>query len=97
MDTKRCCNIDKIWYILVGACVTTLYFATVGLLSAAIVNIVEVVVIILGFSLATLYVISYVGEWSGLTTSVVTANVQLTHYQRIEIDPPLADNPSEEQ
>ncbi|HOJ82805.1 MAG TPA: sodium:solute symporter family protein [Acetomicrobium flavidum] len=63
-------NIDKVWGILIGACVTTLYFAAGGLLSAAIVNIVEVVVILLGFALATPFVISYVGGWSGLAASV---------------------------
>ncbi|HCA41229.1 MAG TPA: sodium:solute symporter [Aminobacterium sp.] len=65
-------NIDKIWGILIGACVTTLYFAAGGLLSAAIVNIVELAVIILGFSLAAPYVLSYVGGWSGLTTTITS-------------------------
>ncbi len=56
--------------VIVGALVTTLYFAAGGLLSAAIVNIVEVVVILAGFLVALPYVYSFVGGWGGLIAKV---------------------------
>lgn len=52
--------------VITGAVVTTLYFATGGLLSAAAVNLVEVAVIIAGFFVAVPYAASFVGGWDGL-------------------------------
>ena len=56
--------------VIVGAVVTTLYFAAGGLLSAAIVNIVEVAVILAGFVVALPFIYSFVGGWSGLVAKV---------------------------
>ncbi len=56
--------------VIVGALVTTLYFAAGGLLSAAIVNIVEVVVIFAGFIIAIPYIYSFVGGWGGIAAKI---------------------------
>lgn len=56
--------------VIAGALVTTLYFAAGGLLSAAIVNIVEVAVIFAGFLIAMPYVWSFAGGWGGLVEKV---------------------------
>ncbi|MDR3230508.1 MAG: sodium:solute symporter family protein [Synergistaceae bacterium] len=56
--------------VIVGAVVTTLYFMAGGLLSAAIVNLVEVVVILAGFLVALPCVWSFMGGWSGLVEKV---------------------------
>ncbi|NLL36758.1 MAG: sodium:solute symporter family protein, partial [Fretibacterium sp.] len=63
-------DIPKEVGVIVGALVTTLYFAAGGLLSAAIVNIVEVAVILAGFVIAVPFIYSHVGGWSGLTAKV---------------------------
>ncbi|MDR2175574.1 MAG: sodium:solute symporter family protein [Synergistaceae bacterium] len=52
--------------VVAGAVVTTLYFAAGGLLSAAIVNLVELAVIMAGFLAALPYIHSFVGGWAGL-------------------------------
>lgn len=67
-------GVPKVTGVIVGALVTTLYFAAGGLLSAAIVNIVEVVVILAGFLIALPFVYSSVGGWGGLVERV-TANL----------------------
>ena len=63
-------GIDKIYGIIIGAVVVTLYFSAGGLRSAAIVNIVELVVILLGFLVATPFALSYVGGFSGLQSTI---------------------------
>ena len=52
--------------VVAGAVVTTLYFAAGGLLSAAIVNIVEVAVILAGFVVALPFIWSFAGGWEGI-------------------------------
>ncbi|MDR1731475.1 MAG: sodium:solute symporter family protein [Synergistaceae bacterium] len=56
--------------VVAGAFVTTLYFAAGGLLSAAVVNVVEVGVILAGFLVALPFVWSFVGGWEGLVGKV---------------------------
>lgn len=63
-------GVPKVTGVIVGAIVTTLYFAAGGLLSAAIVNIVELVVILAGFLIALPYIYSFVGGWSGLQAQI---------------------------
>lgn len=62
--------------VIVGAAVTTLYFAAGGLLSAAIVNIVEVAVIMAGFLISLPYIYSFAGGWNGLVANI-SANPQM--------------------
>ena len=63
-------GIDKIYGIIIGAVVVTLYFSAGGLRSAAIVNIVEPVVILVGFLVAAPFALSYVGGFSGLQSTI---------------------------
>ncbi len=63
-------NVPKAQGVIAGAVVTTLYFAAGGLLSSAIVNIVEVAVILAGFVIACPYVLSYSGGFEGIQQSV---------------------------
>lgn len=56
--------------VVAGAVVTTLYFAAGGLFSAAVVNLVEVAVILAGFAAALPFIWSFVGGWEGLTAKV---------------------------
>lgn len=59
-------GIEKIYGTLIGAVVVVLYFGAGGLRSAAIVNIIELVVIVLGFVIAAPYALSYVGGFEGM-------------------------------
>lgn len=63
-------DIDKLWGIIIGAVVVTVYFSAGGLLSASIVNIVELIVIISGFILAAPYALAHVGGFAGLHSSI---------------------------
>jgi SSS family solute:Na+ symporter len=63
-------GIDKLYGIIIGAIVVTVYFSAGGIRSAAIVNIIEVAVILAGFIIATPYALSYVGGFSGLSAAV---------------------------
>ena len=63
-------GIDKFYGIIIGAVVVTIYFSAGGIRSAAIVNIIEVAVILGGFIIATPYALSYVGGLSGLQAAV---------------------------
>ena len=67
-------GIEKPIGIIIGALVVTLYFTAGGVLSAAIVNIVELAVIFAGFCLAAPYALSYLGGWAGME-ALVTANL----------------------
>ena len=67
-------GIDKPLGTIIGAIVVTLYFTAGGVLSAAVVNIVEVVVIFAGFCLAAPYALGAVGGWSGME-AMVAANM----------------------
>jgi len=67
-------GIEKPIGTMIGAAVVTLYFTAGGVLSAAVVNIVEMVVIFAGFCLAAPYALSAVGGWSGLE-AMVAANM----------------------
>ena len=63
-------NVPKTQGVIAGAVVTTLYFAAGGLLSSAIVNIIEVAVILAGFVIACPYVLGYSGGIEGIRASV---------------------------
>ena len=65
-------GIPKAQGVIIGAVVTTLYFAAGGLLSSAVVNIVEVAVILAGFVVAVPYVMSYAGGFDGVKSAVST-------------------------
>lgn len=56
--------------ILIGAVVVVLYFGAGGLLSAAYVNIIQVIVKFFGFAIALPLVLQAVGGWSGLETAI---------------------------
>ena len=66
-------GLDKIWGIIMGSVVVTLYFSAGGLLSATIVNLVEIAVIFAGFLIAAPYTLAYVGGWDNLY-AMVAAN-----------------------
>jgi SSS family solute:Na+ symporter len=61
---------SKVTGILLGALVVVLYFGAGGLLSAAVVNIIQICVKFVGFVLAVPFALSYVGGWQGLTQKV---------------------------
>ena len=63
-------GIPKAQGVIIGAVVTTLYFAAGGLLSSAVVNIVEVAVILAGFVVAVPYVLGYAGGIGGIKSAV---------------------------
>ena len=63
-------DVPKVQGVIAGAVVTTLYFAAGGLLSSAVVNIVEVAVILAGFIIACPYVLSYSGGFEGIRDAV---------------------------
>lgn len=63
-------NVPKTEGVIAGAIVTTLYFAAGGLLSSAIVNIIEVAVILIGFIVALPYVWNYAGGLEGIHMNV---------------------------
>ena len=68
-------EIPKIYGVIIGAVVTTLYFAAGGLLSSAFVNILEVAVILIGFVIALPFVWNFSG---GLEN--IKANIPDTKY-----------------
>lgn len=72
-------GIDKIYGIIIGAVVVTLYFSAGGLRSAAIVNILELAVILLGFVVATPFALSYVGGFSGLQSTIAQNMNNVAH------------------
>jgi SSS family solute:Na+ symporter len=61
---------SKLIGVLIGAIVVVLYFGVGGLLSAAYVNIIEIIVKFCGFLLAVPFALSFVGGWEGLHTLV---------------------------
>ncbi|MGI6093332.1 MAG: sodium:solute symporter family protein, partial [Negativicutes bacterium] len=61
---------DKSTGILLAALVVVLYFGAGGLLSAAFVNIIQIIVKFFGFLLAVPFVLSYVGGWEGLNSMI---------------------------
>jgi SSS family solute:Na+ symporter len=63
-------GIDKLYGIIIGAVVVTVYFSAGGLRSAAVVNILELAVILIGFIVATPYALSYVGGWGNLQVTI---------------------------
>lgn len=54
--------------VLIGAIVVILYFGAGGLLSAAFVNIIQIIVKFVGFLLAVPFALQYIGGWNGLST-----------------------------
>lgn len=63
-------GVPKTEGVIAGALVTTLYFAAGGLLSSAIVNIIEVAVILAGFVISLPFVLSYTGGFEAIRSSV---------------------------
>ncbi|MBR1486961.1 MAG: sodium:solute symporter family protein, partial [Synergistaceae bacterium] len=63
-------GIPKIYGVITGAVVTTLYFAAGGLLSGAFVNIIEVAVILAGFVVALPFVWNFSGGLEGIKAHV---------------------------
>ncbi|MBQ7151970.1 MAG: sodium:solute symporter family protein [Synergistaceae bacterium] len=63
-------QVPKAQGVIIGAIVTTLYFAAGGLLSSAIVNILEVAVILLGFIIALPFVWNFSGGLEGIQAKV---------------------------
>lgn len=66
-------DIPKTEGVIIGAVVTTLYFAAGGLLSSAVVNIIEVAVILAGFVVALPYVWNFTGGLDGIRAHVNNA------------------------
>lgn len=66
-------DVPKTQGVIAGALVTTLYFAAGGLLSSAIVNIIEVAVILVGFIIACPYVWNFSGGIEGITAKINNA------------------------
>lgn len=56
--------------VLIGAVVVVLYFGAGGLLSAAIVNVIQIIVKFFGFLLAVPFALQYVGGWQGMQLAV---------------------------
>ena len=54
---------------LAGGVVMTTYFAAGGLLSSAVVNLIQLIVLLIGFSLAIPFAFDAVGGWSGLASA----------------------------
>lgn len=71
-------GLDRTWGIIMGSIVVTLYFSAGGLLSATIVNLVEIVVIFAGFLVAAPYALSYVGGWENLHAMVAANHANAT-------------------
>ena len=63
-------DVPKTQGVIAGAVVTTLYFAAGGLLSSAVVNVIEVAVILAGFVVALPYVLTYSGGFEGIREAV---------------------------
>ena len=66
-------GIPKTQGVIIGAVVTTLYFAAGGLLSSAIVNIIEVAVILAGFVVALPFVWKFSGGIEGIKSHVTNS------------------------
>ncbi len=67
-------GIPKLYGVLTGAVVTTIYFAAGGLLSSAFVNIIEVAVILIGFIIAVPYVLNYGGGFENIALKINNAS-----------------------
>jgi SSS family solute:Na+ symporter len=65
-------SVPKTYGCLIGGAVMTAYFSAGGLLSSAWVNLVQLVVLFLGFALALPIALGSVGGWSGFSSAAVT-------------------------
>ena len=65
-------DVPKFEGVIIGAVVTTLYFAAGGLLSSAFVNIIEVAVILAGFVIALPFVWNFAGGLEGIKANVTS-------------------------
>lgn len=63
-------GLPKMTGVIFGAIVISLYFAAGGLLSSAIVNLVELAVILLGFIVALPFALNHLGGLSGLQQAI---------------------------
>lgn len=62
-------GIPKVYGCLIGGLVMTTYFVAGGLLTSAWVNMVQLVVLLVGFAIALPMGLSAAGGWSGVTTA----------------------------
>jgi SSS family solute:Na+ symporter len=67
-------GVPKVIGCLIGGAVMTLYFAAGGLLASAWVNVIELVVLLVGFGIAMPWVLVDVGGWSGLVAAAPPAS-----------------------
>ncbi len=67
-------EIPKTQGVIIGAFVTTLYFAAGGLLSSAFVNIIEVAVILAGFIIALPFVLNFSGGLAGIQEKITNSS-----------------------
>ena len=67
-------GVPKVYGVITGALVTTLYFAAGGLLSGAFVNIIEVAVILAGFVVALPFVLKFSGGLEGIKSHVLSSS-----------------------
>ncbi len=74
-------GVPKSTGIVIGALVTTLYFAAGGLLSAAFVNIFEVAVILAGFIIALPFIYNYTGGWGEIVTKVFSNGANNSYFE----------------
>ncbi|MEZ4417225.1 MAG: sodium:solute symporter family protein [Gemmatimonadota bacterium] len=65
---------------LVGGVVVTAYFAAGGLVSSAWVNLVQLVVLVVGFAVALPWALSGVGGWAGLVASAPADAPDYLHF-----------------
>ncbi len=65
-------GVPKTYGCLIGGAVMTSYFTAGGLLSSAWVNLVQLVVLFLGFALVLPFALDSVGGWSGLSSSAAS-------------------------
>ncbi len=72
-------GVPKIWGCVVGGAVMTAYFTAGGLLSSAWVNLVQLIVLGVGFLAALPFALSSVGGLSGLFTSTAGMGVTPTY------------------
>lgn len=63
-------GVDKLTGIAIGAVLVVLYFGSGGLMSTAVVNLIQITVKFIGFTLAVPFALSYVGGFQGLQTLV---------------------------
>ncbi|MBR0095958.1 MAG: sodium:solute symporter family protein [Synergistaceae bacterium] len=74
-------GVPKTFGIIAGALVTTLYFAAGGLMSAAFVNIFEVLIILAGFIVALPFIWNYTGGWSEIVNKALANGANNNYFE----------------